>query len=45
MTATTNMNHSVGHFEVPVDSTEELKSFYSSLLNGNLKEDRLETIG
>ena len=24
-------SHSVGHFEIPADSTDELKGFYSSL--------------
>jgi hypothetical protein len=26
-----NQGHAVGHFEIPADSTEDLKGFYSSL--------------
>ena len=28
---TTAIEHNVGHFEIPADRTEDLKSFYSSL--------------
>lgn len=30
--------HSIGHFEIPADETEGLKSFYSSLFGWQFEE-------
>ena len=40
-----NMNnnpHSVGHFEIPADSTEQLKGFYSSLFGWQFERGQVQ---
>lgn len=35
-------NHNVGHFEIPADSTAELKGFYSSLFGWQFEKGQTE---
>ena len=38
LSSTTTAAHQVGHFEIPADRTDELKSFYSSLFGWKFEE-------
>jgi predicted enzyme related to lactoylglutathione lyase len=38
----TSVNHVVGHFEIPADRTDELKSFYSSLFGWQFEKAETE---
>src|SRR5689334_4138603 len=42
MSSITEKNHSVGHFEIPADSTEQLKGFYSSLFGWQFERGQVK---